>query len=247
MNTEDEDVVLAGSALHTHLVASGFNDLEVGGGVVSHSDKTDFSCDPDDKSGVTESNNWFKQARHFLLPPLDSHDLHQNCVGAVLDSGLLGAEDEQFFEQSLQISSNSSCKRSSALTDTLVLSSCLAGLGQAILNKKGFLAGTLLVGAASLFCWRVGVRMVNSRNESWVISLLTVLIRRMKELKTIMAKSFNLIKGMEMLSKSVTTANLGRQSSAQQLRLKAFQKKSLLIPLRQSVYRSGYQMMLYLR
>merc|ERR1719158_2389419 len=89
--------------------------------------------------------------------------------------------------------------------------------------------------------------MVNSRKESWVISLLTVLIRRMKELKTIMAKSFNLIKGLEMLSKSVTTANLGRQSSAQQLRLKAFQKKSLLIPLRQSVYRSGYEMMMYLR
>ena len=32
MSLEDEDVVLAGSALHTHLVTSGYNDLELRGG-----------------------------------------------------------------------------------------------------------------------------------------------------------------------------------------------------------------------
>ena len=32
MSLEDEDVVLAGSDLHTHLVTSGYNDLELRGG-----------------------------------------------------------------------------------------------------------------------------------------------------------------------------------------------------------------------
>ena len=67
----------------------------------------------------------------------------------------------------------------------------------------------------------------------------------------LLGRSLNIIRGMEMINKtSSMVAKLGKakaQSDKQQSRLEAFQRRSLLIPLRQAVYSISYQMVLYLR
>jgi hypothetical protein len=66
MSLEDRDVVLAGSALHTHLVTSGYNDLELRGGEAEQvtcgdSDAQKNERDVSDRNGESiVPSHWFK-------------------------------------------------------------------------------------------------------------------------------------------------------------------------------------------
>jgi len=246
MSAEDEDVVLAGSALHTHLVSSGFYDIELGGEAIAHTDND--SDEASDFVDEPELGIWFQQAKNKIFPPSSSQGLTQKCVDDVLDSGLLVAEDEQFFHQYLA-GSDSHDKRipASALMEGLLLASFLAG--QRILRRSGFLVAS--IGVGSLLCLRLGSRIVQASQAGRVRSMMARMIERMEQLKILLGRSLNLIRGMEMINKtSIMVSKLGKaetQSNKQQSRLEAFQRRSLLIPLRQAVYSSSYQMIIYLR
>ena len=246
MRAEDEDVVLAGSALHTHLVSSGFYDIELGGEAIAHTDND--SDEASDFVDEPELGIWFQQAKNKIFLPSSSQGLTQKCVDDVLDSGLLVAEDEQFFHQYLA-GSDSHDKRipASALMEGLLLASFLAG--QRILRRSGFLVAS--IGVGSLLCLRLGSRIVQASQAGRVRSMMARMIERMEQLKILLGRSLNLIRGMEMINKtSIMVSKLGKaetQSNKQQSRLEAFQRRSLLIPLRQAVYSSSYQMIIYLR
>ena len=248
MSPEDEDVVLAGSALHTHLVTSGFHDIELGGEAIALTDKnTDEASDFIDEP---ELSTWFQQAKNKIFPPRSSHGLTQKCVDLVLESGLLVAEDEQFFHHYLLAGSDSHDKCLPAVMESLLLTSLLACAGKGIIRRE-FLVSSLSAGVGSLLCLRLGARIVQARLAGRVGSMMTGMIGRMKQLKMLLGRSLNLIRGMEMINKtSSMVAKLGKansQSNRQQSRLEAFQRRSLLIPLRQAVYSISYQMVLYLR
>ena len=248
MSAKDEDVVLAGSALHTHLVTSGFHDIELGGEAIAPTDNN--SDEASDFIDEPELLTWFQQTKNKIFPPRSSRGLSQKCVEVILESDLLVAEDEQFFHQYLLGGSESHDKFLPAVMESLLLTSLLACAGQGIL-RRGFLVSSLSVGVGSLLCLRLGARIVQTRQAGTVGSIMTGMIGRMKQLKMLLGRSLNIIRGMEMINKtSSMVAKLGKakaQSDKQQSRLEAFQRRSLLIPLRQAVYSTSYQMVLYLR
>ena len=56
MSLEHEDVVLVGSALHTHLVTNGYNDMELRGGEAEQVTVSDIDAQANERD-VSDSNN----------------------------------------------------------------------------------------------------------------------------------------------------------------------------------------------
>ena len=253
MILEDEDVVLAGSALHTHLVTSGYNDLELRGGEdeqVTVGDNDDVNKNDGD---VSDSNagilpqHWFKvsgkmqDVMTFVSPHGSLRELEKCFANIILESGLLVVEDEEFFLRFILADSSRFPHQSdSVLLDGLLFSSSLAAVCAAIFIKKvSFGAAALPLIFTTVFGMRTGAQLIHRRQAYKLRYAVCVLIRSMKNVKTVLSKSLNLIRGMEMIDKGSMVAE-SKMS-------KALFRRTLLIPLRQSVYSESLNMILALR
>jgi hypothetical protein len=268
MSLEDEDVVLAGSALHTHLVTSGYNDLELRGGEaeqetcgesVARKNEQDLS---DRKAEIIVLSHWFKvfgkmqSVVTFILPCDHSKELEIDFAKVILESGLLVVEDEEFFLRFILTDSRSLYphQTDSALLDSLLFSSSLAAVGGAIFMKKVSLGAAVLpLAFTTVFGLRTGAQLIYRRQAYKLNYELCGLISSMKMVNTVLRKSLNLIRGMEMINKGYMVAvKSGQQepgsSTLEESKLsKALYRRTLLIPLRQSVYSESLNMILALR
>jgi hypothetical protein len=265
MSLEDEDVVLAGSALHTHLVTSGYNDLELRGGDAEQLTVSDNDAQANE-TDVSDRNDkrilplhWFKvfgkmkPVMTFISPGGISKELENEFAKIILESCLLVVEDEEFFLRFILADSTSFPHRSdSVLLDSLLFSSSLAA-GAIFMKKVSLGAAALPLIFTTVFGLRTGTQLIERRQAYKLKSTLCCLISSMKQVKTMLSKSLNLIRGMEMISKGCLVAVKSGQlesgsSTLEESKLsKAQYNRTLLIPLRQSVYSESLRMILALR
>jgi hypothetical protein len=244
MILEDEDVVLAGSALHTHLVTSGYNDMELRGGEAEHLTEGDVS---DNNAGSILPLHCFKffgkmqPVITFISPCGSLKKLKEDFANIILESGLLVVEDEEFFLRFILADSTIAPHQSdSVLIDSLLFTSSLAAVGGAIFMKKASLgAAALPLIFTTVFGLRTVKQLIHRRQSCKLKYAMCGLIRSMKNVKTVLSKSLNLIHGMEMINKGSMVAE-SKMS-------KALFRRTLLIPLRQSVYSESLNMILVLR
>jgi hypothetical protein len=253
MSLEDEDVVLAGSALHTHLVTSGYNDLELRGGedeqvtVGDNDDANKNEGDVSDSNAGILPHHWFKvsgkmqDVMTFVSPHGSLRELENNFASIILESGLLVVEDEEFFLRFILVDSNRFAHHSdSVLLDSLLFSSSLAAVGGAIFMKKVSLGAAVLpLAFITVFGLRTVKQLIHRRQACKLKYAVCGLIRIMKNVKTVLSKSLNLIRGMEMINKGSMVAE-SKMS-------KALFRRTLLIPLRQSVHSESLNRILALR
>ena len=269
MSLHDEDVVIAGSVLHTHLVSSGFHDVELGGaGGLSDQETT---CDHDsiEALGPDEISEYFphrqysknvdklKQVLTYILPSNQNKQDAKGYATFALDSGLLVVEDEEFFLHYLLADTDydsPAAQPHPALLDSVLLSSCLAAAGVLTCSKRiSPLSAALPVAVLTLCSLRTGTRWAGQRQAARLNKRMTYLLRNMKQFKVLLSKSLTLIRGMEMMNKSQTVAVKSGQKESEPSKVKNsnilenFNRQTLLIPLRQTVYFETYQMLLQLR
>jgi hypothetical protein len=151
-------------------------------------------------------------------------------------------EDEEFFLRFILTDSKSLYphQSDSVLLDGLLFSSSLAAVGGAISMKKvSFGAAALPLTFTTVFGLRTVKQLIHRRQASKLKYALCGLMRSMKNVKTVLRKSLNLIRGMEMINKGSMVA--------ESKMTKALFSRILLIPLRQSVYSESLNMILALR
>ena len=172
-----------------------------------------------------------------------------------LDSGMLVVEDEEFFLSFIFAESSSLFphQSDSVLLDSLLFSSSLAAVGGAIFMKKlSLLAAALPIAFRTVFGLRTGAQLIRRRQACKLKYKLCCLISSMKKVKTVLSKSLNVIRGMEIMNNGYLVAvKSGHQesgSSTLESKLsKALYVKTLLIPLRQSIYSESLHIILALR
>eukprot|EP00090_Calanus_glacialis_P007205 TRINITY_DN15665_c0_g1_i5.p1 TRINITY_DN15665_c0_g1~~TRINITY_DN15665_c0_g1_i5.p1 ORF type:complete len:614 (+),score=153.85 TRINITY_DN15665_c0_g1_i5:23-1843(+) len=189
----------------------------------------------------------------FISPGGISKELENEFAKIILESCLLVVEDEEFFLRFILADSTSFPHRSdSVLLDSLLFSSSLAA-GAIFMKKVSLGAAALPLIFTTVFGLRTGTQLIERRQAYKLKSTLCCLISSMKQVKTMLSKSLNLIRGMEMISKGCLVAVKSGQlesgsSTLEESKLsKAQYNRTLLIPLRQSVYSESLRMILALR
>jgi hypothetical protein len=191
----------------------------------------------------------------FVFPHGSLNELEKDFAQFILESGLLVVEDEEFFLRFILADSSRFPHQSdSVLLDGLLFSSSLAAVCAAIFIKKvSFGAAALPLIFTTVFGMRTGTHLIRRRQACKLKYAMCGLIRSMKKMKTVLSKSLNLIRGMEMINKRYMVAvKPGHQEpGSKTLEEPKFPnglfRRTLLIPLRHSVYSESLNMILALR
>ena len=201
MADDDEDVVIEGSALHQHLKNNGFDDdLELF--LKNNHDGAQEDEAHDKKSKLLDVNK-VKTVEH--VPDAEAYkfqSLLQRMTSLVIDSDLLVDEDVEFLKSFILDD-----LRRLSKSQTSLLSTCLstAAAGGAFLASLWFLRRRSII-ETSLFSFVImsGSIMFQVRREfsgdRKLLQDTTELLHTCHQFKTVVRKSLNFIKGMEMVN-----------------------------------------------
>ena len=268
MSSEDEDVVLVGSALHTHLVTSGYNgNMEVKCGQDGRSQADELNDDDDNKIAEEENTNYaqqmltknwmdihkrFQQLISFIMPDTHNHQLEIELAEIFLESDLLVVEDEEFFRRFIISDVAFGSHKYEGYTSLLLYGGLAAIGGVLFCSQKRSLAATAIpLAFASVIGLQTVDKLMRRRRTSKIKNLVRSMLRSMKQFKIVLNKSINLIRGMEMINKGFLFAVQSRQedpgAGPSTTLSKALCKRTLFLPLRQSVHSHTVQTIWTLR
>lgn len=223
MADDDEDVVIAGSALHRHLLENGHGDLEL---TSPGSDRSFSSELPGPNSSSKDScliinnNNdanpvdlsTRKRLTSVVWPDSCNKFLEVELAQEIVKSELLVSEDEDFInnfvlsEEVLEEYRKTGEGGGSVLGDVLLFSGSLAAVAGAVFffserTRLATTAAAVLPSAlATVTSLRLGARVQQRRESKEFEELVKQMLGDMKIFKQLLRKSLNLIQGMEMMN-----------------------------------------------
>jgi hypothetical protein len=237
MAEEDEDVVLAGSALHRHLLDSGLADMELASPASSdRSLASELAALEQAGNGITARPEMDFQppaevssGRRLvcgLWPDSGTAQLEVELAQDIVKSELLVSEDDEFVhsfiltEEALaRHCAGEQGAGGSALGDLLLFSGSLAAVAGAVffLSERTRLAATaaaiLPSALATATSLRLGARVQQGRETRHFRELVRQMLADMKIFKQLLRKSLNLIQGMEMMNQGYMSAVSGAGGS----------------------------------
>lgn len=218
---EDEDVVIAGSQLHDHLLQTvdaecletmmSGGDRRVNGGVTSGHGSTQVSTA--DHGGELDTS---RRLTSLIWPDAADKQLEVELSQLLLRSELLVTEDEEFINNYILTETTmeeyraemegGGAGKASIMKDVLLLSGSLAAVAGAVFffserTRAAVTAAAVLPTAlAAASSVRIGAKMTHCQEVEEFKRMIKNMLSDMKQFKMILRKSLNLIQGMEMMN-----------------------------------------------
>ena len=269
---EDEDVVLAGSQLHDHLLqtvdAECLETMMSGGGRANGVATDHGSTQPE------HSLDTSRRLTSLIWPDAADKQLEVELSQLLLRSELLVTEDEEFInnyiltettmeEYRAEMEGGGGAGKASIMKDVLLLSGSLAAVAGAVFffserTRAAVTAAAVLPTAlAAASSVRIGAKVTHCQEVEEFKKMIKNMLSDMKQFKMILRKSLNLIQGMEMMNQGYISFansfshqedNSSSKSSSDESKLsKALCQRSSFISLRRAIYTHAVQMILVYR
>ena len=215
---DDEDVVIAGSQLHQHLLDSGLDEVETletmtpGGGRIVNGEHSS-------SNGVVEGRvnghdlDTSRRLSSLIWPDSCDDQLEVELSQLIIRSELLVTEDEEFINNYILTQTRLEEYRreqeggqGSIMKDVLMFSGSLAAVAGAVFffserTRAAVTAAAVLPTAlAAASSVRLGARVSQSQEAEEFKKMIKHMLSDMKKFKMILRKSLNLIQGMEMMN-----------------------------------------------